>query len=61
MLNDEFNEFAKRPDLDLAPQHLRMKMAAVDSWVYNYINNGVYKAGFSGSQEAYDKAIDQLF
>ena len=36
-------------------------MGVLDDWVYKYINNGVYKAGFSGSQRAYNKAVDELF
>ncbi|WP_418280784.1 glutathione S-transferase family protein [Halorubrum sp. DTA98] len=29
--------------------------------IYEPINNGVYRAGFAGSQSAYDEAIDELF
>ena len=29
--------------------------------IYTEINNGVYRCGFAGSQEAYDKAYDRLF
>jgi putative glutathione S-transferase len=29
--------------------------------IYEPINNGVYRAGFATSQEAYDEAIDELF
>lgn len=60
MLNSEFNEFAKFPDLDLSPSDLQDKIDAVNEWVYPTINNGVYRCGFATSQEAYDKAIDEL-
>ena len=49
MLNNAFNEFAKNPSLDLAPKALQKKMASVDCWIYDYINNGVYKCGFARS------------
>ena len=61
MLNSEFNQFAKNPSLDLYPEHLRDKIDEVNSWVYEHINNGVYKCGFARSQEAYDKAYNDLF
>ena len=31
------------------------------SWVYHDVNNGVYRCGFAGSQEAYERAYDRLF
>ena len=58
MLNSEFNEWASNPRLDLAPKALQKKMDAVDGWIYDHINNGVYKCGFARSQEAYDLAIE---
>lgn len=57
MFNGEFNEFAEKPKLDLAPKNLEKKMKEVDSWIYDGINNGVYKCGFATSQEAYNTAI----
>ena len=49
MLNNSFNDFAKNPGLDLAPKALQKKMASVDGWIYDFINNGVYKCGFARS------------
>jgi glutathionyl-hydroquinone reductase len=60
MLNSEFNEFAKNPDLELNPEELHDAMEEVDSWIYPNINNGVYRCGFAKSQEAYDEAIEDL-
>jgi putative glutathione S-transferase len=60
MLDSEFNEFAKYPDLDLYPKDLIKDMEAVNDWVYPTINNGVYRCGFATSQAAYDTAIDEL-
>ena len=51
MLNSEFNEFAKNPDLDLNPSNLHENMKSVDEWIYGTFNNGVYKCGFAQSQE----------
>jgi glutathionyl-hydroquinone reductase len=61
MLNSEFNEFAKHPDLDLYPQELR---ETIDRWndrIYRSVNNGVYRCGFAQTQEAYDQACNELF
>lgn len=60
MLNSEFNGFANDADLDLYPEDLKDSIEAVNEWVYPHINNGVYRCGFAKSQEAYDKAIDEL-
>ncbi|CAM6102352.1 unnamed protein product [Calypogeia fissa] len=61
MFNDEFNEYAKHPEVDLFPPHLKNKIDEVDSWTYNSINNGVYRCGFATTQSAYNQAAKELF
>ncbi len=46
---------------DLYPEPLRREIDAVNERVYTFVNNGVYRAGFATSQEAYDEAVDALF
>jgi putative glutathione S-transferase len=60
MLNSQFNEYASCPEVDLEPEDMKEAMASVDSWIYQSLNNGVYKCGFAQTQEAYDAAIDEL-
>ena len=51
-----------RPDApDLWPDDSREEMEAVMKRVFTEVNNGVYRCGFAGSQEAYDAAYDRLF
>ncbi|OKK21954.1 glutathione S-transferase [Streptomyces sp. CB00455] len=45
----------------LYPPALRSEIDAVDEVVYKDVNNGVYRAGFAGSQEAYGEAYGRLF
>jgi putative glutathione S-transferase len=45
----------------LRPQHLRSEIEDVNSWVFDTINNGVYKVGFATSQAAYDEHVTKLF
>ena len=49
MLNNMFNRYSNNPELDLYPPKLEEKMKEVDSWIYENINNGVYKCGFAKS------------
>jgi len=61
MLNTEFNQWAKNPDLDLYPEPLRAEIDELNDRIYNSINNGVYRAGFATTQEAYEEAFVELF
>jgi putative glutathione S-transferase len=46
---------------DLYPEHLRDEMHAVMDDVFRDVNNGVYRCGFAGTQDAYEKAFRRLF
>ncbi|MFE3521364.1 glutathione S-transferase family protein [Streptomyces sp. NPDC059161] len=46
---------------ELYPPALRQEIDAVNATVYKDVNNGVYRAGFAGSQEAYTSAYASLF
>jgi len=61
MLNSEFNEYATNKELDLYPSNLRTNIDEVNSWIYEGINNGVYRAGFAQKQESYEQAYTKLF
>ncbi|MDX6951163.1 glutathione S-transferase C-terminal domain-containing protein, partial [Enterobacter hormaechei] len=37
------------------------KIDELNGWIYANVNNGVYKAGFATSQEAYDEAVGTVF
>jgi putative glutathione S-transferase len=51
-----------RPDApDLWPEDVRDEMEQVMERVFTELNNGVYRCGFAGSQEAYDDAYDRLW
>jgi len=60
MLNKEFKQFAKNPDLDLRPDDMVEAIDSVNEWIYPTINNGVYRCGFAKNQKAYDTAITEL-
>jgi putative glutathione S-transferase len=60
MLNSAFAAFT--PDRnDYYPPALRAEIDAVNAEIYDKVNNGVYRAGFAGSQEAYEEAARGLF
>lgn len=47
--------------LDLYPVSLREEIDGVNALVYEHVNNGVYRAGFATTQEAYEEAMTPLF
>ncbi|WP_282603783.1 glutathione S-transferase family protein [Paracoccus sp. PARArs4] len=60
MFNSAFDAITGNDD-DFHPQDLRPAIEKVNARVYDTVNNGVYKAGFATSQDAYDKAVGPLF
>jgi putative glutathione S-transferase len=60
MLNTELDAFGNA-DVDLYPEPLREEIDAVNALVYERVNDGVYRAGFATTQEAYEVAFDALF
>ncbi|MBV2144041.1 glutathione S-transferase family protein [Falsochrobactrum sp. TDYN1] len=60
MLNSAFNEFGDA-SLNFYPEPLRNEIDALNEFVYPNINNGVYRAGFATTQDAYEEAFGQLF
>lgn len=60
MLNSAFDAFGDT-SVDLYPEDLRAEIDALNSELYDRLNNGVYKAGFASSQEAYDEAVANVF
>jgi glutathionyl-hydroquinone reductase len=60
MLNSAWDEWGDA-SVDLCPEPLRAEIDAINAWVYDDLNNGVYKAGFARSQAAYDEAFDGVF
>lgn len=52
MFNHEFNEFAKNPKLDFYPESLRTSIDSHNDFMYERINNGVYRCGFAKTQAA---------
>jgi putative glutathione S-transferase len=60
MLNSEFNAFGDG-STDYYPADLRGAIDEINDYVYDRVNNGVYKTGFATEQAVYEKAFDQLF
>jgi len=46
---------------DFYPDELRAEIDTINEQVYATVNNGVYRAGFATSQDAYEEAVDALF
>jgi putative glutathione S-transferase len=57
----EWTEFHRAGAPDLYPEPLRDEIDEVAHRVFTEVNNGVYRCGFAGSQESYDKAYHRLW
>ncbi|WP_372737791.1 glutathione S-transferase family protein [Neptunomonas sp.] len=60
MLNSAFDNLGATKG-DYYPLALRSRIDELNSWIYETVNNGVYKAGFATTQAAYDVAVSALF
>lgn len=60
MFQTEFGALATTSP-DLYPQEHRTKIDELNDWIYETVNNGVYRAGFATSQAAYERAAHRLF
>ncbi|MFA5683510.1 MAG: glutathione S-transferase family protein [Lysobacteraceae bacterium] len=60
MLNHAFDDLGAQPG-DFCPEPLRAEIDAINARIYPNVNNGVYRAGFATTQEAYEEAVRPLF
>ncbi|MDT8448336.1 MAG: glutathione S-transferase family protein [bacterium] len=60
MLDQEFQQIAQDPT-EYYPAALRPQIDELNAWIYEEVNNGVYRCGFAGTQGAYEEAFAQLF
>ncbi|RBR24252.1 uncharacterized protein FIESC28_02985 [Fusarium coffeatum] len=68
MLSTEFDHFlpedrreVNQPGISLYPEHLRQEIDELNEWIYNDINNDVYKTGFAMSQVSYEENVAKVF
>jgi putative glutathione S-transferase len=60
-LSTQWREYHRPGAPDLYPEDLRDEMDELMEAVFRDVNNGVYRCGFAGSQQAYDRAYERLF
>ena len=60
MLSTAFAPFADHP-VNLYPERLRGDIDVLNAFVYDNVNNAVYKAGFAARQEVYEREVHGLF
>jgi putative glutathione S-transferase len=59
MFNTAFDGLGAPPGI--TTRRAARKIDELNGWIYDNVNNGVYKAGFATSQQAYDEAVDAVF
>jgi len=60
MFSDAFGFHAPK-GVELFPEELRREQEELSAWIYERVNNGVYRAGFATKQAAYERACRRLF
>ena len=60
MLDLQFDSWAKN-EVTFYPGEKREEIDRTIAELYKPVNNGVYRAGFAGSQQAYEQAVEDLF
>jgi len=60
MFNSAFDGLTGN-DLDFWPEARRDEIEEINSFVYDNVNNGVYRSGFATSAKAYEEAVHRLF
>lgn len=60
MFNSAFNDLTGSTE-DFYPQTLQQQIDELNAVIYDTVNNGVYKAGFATTQEAYQENAIKLF
>ncbi|KAG0302752.1 S-glutathionyl-(chloro)hydroquinone reductase, partial [Dissophora globulifera] len=62
ILNTSFNKLVpEKAAINYYPDNLKAEIDSVNDWVYNTINNGVYRTGLAETQDAYEKIAYQVF
>jgi len=57
----QWREYHREGAPDLYPEPLRPEIDEINRRVYAEVNNGVYRCGFAGTQEAYEEAYERLW
>src|SRR5271165_3423708 len=60
MFNSAFDRLGAAEG-DYYPEDLRAEIDGLNARIYATVNNGVYRAGFARTQEAYEEAVGPLF
>ena len=60
MFNGDFNRFTESM-IDLYQEGIRNEIDDLNTFIYENVNDGVYRAGFATSQQAYERAVRRLF
>jgi putative glutathione S-transferase len=61
MFNAAFNGVARNKNVDLFPKEIEAEHAELCDFLYDNVNNGVYKAGFATRQRPYEISCGKLF